>query len=845
MQPKLVAIGLAFVAAPISGQVVLEGSAVFDSTSPDNKETSDSTLFNAEVGDASYAATTSSFPLGAVGTDRRLVAAVIWRNSELAEVRFGGRALSEVAGSRVEGAANYRIAFLSLDEAGLQAATDDDFVVTMTSDSNTSLGLLAFVLSNAEQGELMQVDTAIATNVLPDPPAVRIELGGLPAGGFGFAAASIPPGAPNLADIDPTPDWVQVLNDASIDAHTGPEGSLATIEDFGGWALTADFAIGGDDGFGAREAIASLLYVAPSGMGGPAQLEVETLALPAGIEGQLYGQPLVASGGLPPYEWSVSAGALPAGLTLDAASGELGGTPVESGAFEFTVRVEDDAVPSASAIRVLELVIDPAPPSGGGEGGIVQPDGTLRTYMLGNSLTRGLSVGAGSTGNRLQQLFESSPEVSDYTYGTQLGAAFRLCGHLDKRAGTGGANYEQNGDYNFNNENSVGAPAFGDYDNALSNFTFDALVFQPFMTAVDFTNSGSGDFRNQFFTGDRQAINHFIDYASARTVAAAIGGGFGGRYLPEAGASRYDIDNPNPGNVATRTYYIYETWPNVGDVYDETVGDTYAEFWDQAYDPAAGGQASNPTIPCRDAFDQLVDLVNGDNPDLAVPVRVIPVGEVMYELDLRIRAGTLPGVAAFYGRSAVADYFADARDADGDGQVLDDFPFDGFDAARGVLNFYADGIHLNDQAHNDAESGTIGAYVASLTWYAVLTGRSPVGLGAGPFELLDETLDADLIEALQQCVWQVVLDDEDSGVRVVDAVLPVAGVAYDTTAGAFRVTVAGLDDGATYRLLRSSPGLDDFSTVVVSGHDPAVDGDTLSDPGPLPPGSAFYRVEEE
>ena len=148
-------------------------------------------------------------------------------------------------------------------------------------------------------------------------------------------------------------------------------------------------------------------------------------------------------------------------------------------------------------------------------------------------------------------------------------------------------------------------------------------------------------------------------------------------------------------------------------------------------------------------------------------MRVIPVGEVLYELDLAIRAGTLPGVEAFYARPEVEAYFADARDADGDGVVTDDFPFDGFDRERGVLNFYADNIHLNDQPHNGADSGTIGAYVAALTHYAVLTGESPVGLTAEPYELLDPTLDAELIAALQRTVFDVVTSDPNTGVQAI------------------------------------------------------------------------------
>ena len=378
-------------------------------------------------------------------------------------------------------------------------------------------------------------------------------------------------------------------------------------------------------------------------------------------------------------------------------------------------------------------------------GGVVGDDGMLRTYTIGNSLTRGLSVGNGTTGNRLQQLFADGGV--DYTYGTQLGAGFRLYQHLDQQAGGG------SGSFNFNNENSVGAPPFGDYDNAFQNYDFDAAIFQPFMFPIDLTPGPGTAPDRRFVIGARQASNAFIDYARGLPPQTQNSG----RYVPPGGTGRYDLDNPN-SNFSTGNFYIYETWPGVGDIYDDTQSDTYADYWDQPY------TSGNDALPSRDSFDDLIGFLNADNPDLDTPVRVIPAGEVLYALDLKIRAGTLPGIAEFYARPDVEAYFRMARDADNDGQVTDDFPFDGFDPERGVLNFYADGIHLNDQPHNGLNSGTIGAYVAALTHYAVLTGESPVGLGVGPYELLDPQADAALIEALQRTVFDVVTSDPNTGV---------------------------------------------------------------------------------
>src|SRR5208283_6168888 len=53
---------------------------------------------------------------------------------------------------------------------------------------------------------------------------------------------------------------------------------------------------------------------------------ITTTSLPEGSEGQSYSAQLAASGGLPPYTWSVASGSLPPGLTL-AGTGAISGTP--------------------------------------------------------------------------------------------------------------------------------------------------------------------------------------------------------------------------------------------------------------------------------------------------------------------------------------------------------------------------------------------------------------------------------------------------------------------------------------------------------------------------------------
>ncbi|HLI63998.1 MAG TPA: putative Ig domain-containing protein, partial [Terriglobales bacterium] len=68
-----------------------------------------------------------------------------------------------------------------------------------------------------------------------------------------------------------------------------------------------------------------------------------------------YQQSLQASGGKPPYTWSISAGSLPPGLSLSAA-GVISGTPTTTGKFPFTVQVTDTQTPRA-AVDTAQLTI--------------------------------------------------------------------------------------------------------------------------------------------------------------------------------------------------------------------------------------------------------------------------------------------------------------------------------------------------------------------------------------------------------------------------------------------------------------------------------------------------------
>ncbi len=95
-------------------------------------------------------------------------------------------------------------------------------------------------------------------------------------------------------------------------------------------------------------------------LGDAARITIKTAELSTGEVGVSYQATLEASGGTGPYNWRISAGVLPPGLSFDSKSGTISGTPVDAGDFSFTVQVSDSGKPSAAkGSRDLMIAIVP------------------------------------------------------------------------------------------------------------------------------------------------------------------------------------------------------------------------------------------------------------------------------------------------------------------------------------------------------------------------------------------------------------------------------------------------------------------------------------------------------
>lgn len=90
----------------------------------------------------------------------------------------------------------------------------------------------------------------------------------------------------------------------------------------------------------------------------PAALAITTTSLPAGTIGNAYAANLAASGGTAPYAWSMKAGSLPSGLSLDSATGAITGTPSASASHvSLTFQVTDSSSNAQTATATFSLTI--------------------------------------------------------------------------------------------------------------------------------------------------------------------------------------------------------------------------------------------------------------------------------------------------------------------------------------------------------------------------------------------------------------------------------------------------------------------------------------------------------
>ena len=150
--------------------------------------------------------------------------------------------------------------------------------------------------------------------------------GGVPPYTFSISSGALPPGL-------------------SLNPSTGAISGVPQTA--GTFAFTSEVA----DSTNSTATVNCSITVAPSlALGCPAS---------AGQVDTPYSSALVSTGGIPPFAFSIAAGALPSGLALNLLTGAIAGVPSAAGSFPFTAQVVDSAAGLATANCGMGIAASP------------------------------------------------------------------------------------------------------------------------------------------------------------------------------------------------------------------------------------------------------------------------------------------------------------------------------------------------------------------------------------------------------------------------------------------------------------------------------------------------------
>jgi len=186
---------------------------------------------------------------------------------------------------------------------------------------------------------------SVAKSATTYPMTLTIETSSLSGGTVGEAYSDA------LSASGGTPSYTWSISGGSLPAGLTLVASTGAISGTPTAPGTSSFTVSVTDSASATATKALSIAVSSS------PLTITTVSLPSGRVGSAYSQTLAATGGVAPYTWMLSSGALPSGLTLDAATGVIGGTPTIAETRLFTVCVADSQAPHGTATQALSITV--------------------------------------------------------------------------------------------------------------------------------------------------------------------------------------------------------------------------------------------------------------------------------------------------------------------------------------------------------------------------------------------------------------------------------------------------------------------------------------------------------
>ncbi|MFG6489634.1 putative Ig domain-containing protein [Roseateles sp. BYS78W] len=357
------AVSVAVPTAPTHGNVTITGTSISYTPTVGYSGTDSFTYTATNAGGTSAPATVSLTVNPSMPVVGPVAATVAFNSSGNAiTLSLGGGAATSVAVAAVASHGTATASGTSISytpSAGYIGA--DSFTYTATNAAGTSAAATVSITVNPSAPVAGPVAAAVAFNSSSNVVALALT---------GGAAVSVAvPTAPTHGNVTITGTSISYTPTAN---YSGTDSFTYTATNAGGTSAAATVSVT------VSTPTLTLLPNLPN--------------LPNGQVGAAYSQALSASGGTAPYRYSVSAGALPAGLSLNAGTGAIAGTPTTAGAFNFTIKVTDSTSgTAASGTQAYAVTVNPALPVAVGASVTVQPNTPLQ-IDLSNMLSGGPAV---------------------------------------------------------------------------------------------------------------------------------------------------------------------------------------------------------------------------------------------------------------------------------------------------------------------------------------------------------------------------------------------------------------------------------------------------------------------
>jgi hypothetical protein len=242
------------------------------------------------------------------------------------------------------------------------------FSITLTTGSNTNGRALA------RNGAVTLDTNNVNTCGVSICPIITVNPASLPNGSVGT------PYSQTVSASGGTSPYTFSLSSGSLPTNLLLNGATGAITGTPTTVGTFTFTITATDATGCS---GSRLYTITIASPGCPAIILSPATLPPGQILVPYVQTITASGGTAPYTFAIAGGALPAGLSLNPATGLISGTPLVMGLFNVTIRATDAA--GCQGARTYALAILAA----------IQPEGGPTLNFVGLMILTVLLAAAG------------------------------------------------------------------------------------------------------------------------------------------------------------------------------------------------------------------------------------------------------------------------------------------------------------------------------------------------------------------------------------------------------------------------------------------------------------------